>query len=147
VSLGVPTKEGREQAFDGDRRGGNPQRMDVAPAQRAGPFAQHGGMREQAAAVAYELLAARSEQEPAASPLEQGKAQLLLEARDLARQRGLGDVQRQGGFGDGAPLGDGHEGSQTAEVHAHLHMPDRHGKLESVCIGHRLEIAARSAPL
>jgi hypothetical protein len=67
----VTRQEGREQRLDGQRRGGNAQRVDVAPAQRADALAERGSVREQAAAVAQQLLAARREQQPPPGALEQ----------------------------------------------------------------------------
>ena len=71
---------------------------------------------EQPGARVDEVPAVVGEDHPAADPLEQGDAGLLLQPLDLLRDRARGEAQRVGGADDGAVGVDGPEAGQGGEV-------------------------------
>lgn len=79
----------------------------------------HGAVHllEDALGALQEPLPPLVEQEPLARPVEQGGAQLLLQAGDALGQGGLAQVQQPGGPGQALGLGGGGEIAQLGQGH------------------------------
>ncbi|MNM89267.1 hypothetical protein D3C81_1014960 [compost metagenome] len=80
---------------------------------------------QQAAGTLQKGVPRERQTRQACGPLEQRRAQLLLQLLDLPAQRRLGDVQPLGGGAETAALGDFHEVTQLAD-RRHV-MPFRDG--------------------
>src|SRR5262249_50689524 len=91
----------------------------ISSGRRAVPRGQHRGvdLGEDAPRVREERLSCREDADAARGPLEERGAHLLLEAPDLAAQRGLRDVEPPRGAADVALLGDGDEIADLGEAH------------------------------
>lgn len=77
-----------------------------------------GDGRQDRPRVAEEALAGGEQADAPRGPLEQRRAELVLEAADLAAERRLRDVQATRGAADVLLLGDGDEVAQLGEAHA-----------------------------
>jgi len=69
------------------------------------------------AGVRQESSARVGQADAAAKTVEEPRAQLLLEARNLLRQRRLRDVAMLGGAGETAGIGDGAEVAKLMQFH------------------------------
>jgi hypothetical protein len=106
-----------EDAVDRLRRRRHPQDAAVAAPQQLRPLAERADRAKHGAAIVEQLLALAGQHQPAADPVEQLDAKLLLEIADLAGKGGLRNAQVQGRLRDGALLGNGDERAQVPEIH------------------------------
>jgi hypothetical protein len=83
---------------------------------QVGPRRLGGG--EQHAGVLGEEAAGVSQPHPAAGPLQDAHAGLLLQDGQLLRDRGRGVAEGGGDRGEGAPLGQLAEHAQAAQIHS-----------------------------
>ena len=72
---------------------------------------------EQGATTEEQTLTPAGHASPAAHPLHERHAQLLLEVANLTPQRRLRDPQLGGGSGEGAGVGDCDEGAEVTKLH------------------------------
>ncbi|MNV77872.1 hypothetical protein D3C71_1713300 [compost metagenome] len=85
--------------------------------QLPGDRAQLATGREQGFGLGQQQLARPGQRQPARAAIEQRHAQALLQALELAGDRGLGDAQRFRGLGDIANPRHGDEGPHLVQLH------------------------------
>lgn len=86
--------------------------------------------------VSEEARAGGREADAARGPLEQARAELVLELADLAADRRLGDVEPPSRATDVLLLGDGHEVGDLREAHAlRVRKPGGGGQLQARATG------------
>ena len=81
--LRVAVQELRKHAFDVQGGGAHFQQADVAASQLLRPLADRGGLGQQSAAIAEQLLAFTGQTQAAPDTIEQFEAELLLKVREL----------------------------------------------------------------
>ena len=96
IVLREAVQELRKHAFDVQQRGAHFQHADVATSQLLRSLAELGGVGQQTAAIAEQLLAFTGQTQAAPDTIEQFEAELLLKARELP---GIGQVARFAGAG------------------------------------------------
>ena len=118
VFVSVFGEQGREQIEPRRRRRAQPDAAHGAPCHFLHPFMCPIDCAEDAARFLQQDLARHRERDPAGGAIQQLRAKLSLEERDLMRHGGLGEVAEGGRPGEVAKLGDRDERAELSQFHS-----------------------------